>query len=159
MSHPLSVGQPFPSFALPNQDGQPMRLAEFAGSWLVIFVYPKDDTPGCTVESRAFSSALPSFEKQGARVVGLSADSVDSHLGFCRKFDLKTPLLADVQGTLLSAMGVGQSDFQGTLYWNRETFLIDPRGILRKIYRDVKPQGHEAAVLADLTALAASDAS
>ena len=159
MSHPLSVGQPFPSFALPNQDGQTMRLAEFAGKWLVIFVYPKDDTPGCTVESRAFSAALPSFEKQSARVVGLSADGVDSHLGFCRKFDLKTPLLADVQGMLLAAMGVGQSDFQGTLYWNRETFLIDPRGILRKIYRDVKPQGHEAAVLADLSVLAASDAS
>ena len=92
-------------------------------------------------------------------MVGLSADGVDSHLGFCRKFDLKTPLLADVQGTLLAAMGVGQSDFQGTLYWNRDTFLIDPRGILRKIYRDVKPQGHEAAVLADLSVLAASDAS
>jgi len=88
-------------------------------------------------------------------VVGLSADGVDSHRAFCDKFSLAMPLLADVRGELLTAAGVGQSDYQGTAYWNRVTFLVDPRGVLRKIYRDVKPAGHERAVLTDLLALKA----
>jgi len=155
MSDALEVGKTFPAFSLPNQDGRAVQLGDFAGQWLVIFVYPKDDTPGCTVESRGFSAALPEFEQAGARVVGLSADGVDSHRAFCDKFSLAMPLLADVRGELLTAAGVGQSDYQGTAYWNRVTFLVDPRGVLRKIYRDVKPAGHERAVLTDLLALKA----
>src|ERR1700679_642906 len=110
MTDTLEAGKPFPDFALPDQDNHLTRLADFAGKWLVVFVYPKDDTPGCTIESRGFSSALSAFENANARVVGLSADGVDSHKSFCGKFDLKMPLLADTKGELLQSSGVGQSD-------------------------------------------------
>lgn len=146
----LNVGQPFPNFSLPNQDKQITRLQDFVGQWLVIFVYPKDDTPGCTIEGRGFSAAYEDFKRVNARVVGVSADDPDSHKSFCNKFSFKMPLLADTKGELLSMADVGQSTFKGTLYWNRVTYLIDPQGIVRKIYRDVKPQGHEKAVLNDI---------
>ena len=157
MSDALEVGKTFPAFSLPNQDGRAVQLGDFAGQWLVIFVYPKDDTPGCTVESRGFSAASGQFAAANARVVGLSADGVESHKSFCGKFDLRVPLLADTNATLLLASGVGQSDYRGTFYWNRVTFLIDPGGVVRRIYRDVKPQGHEQAVLADLLALSSKE--
>jgi len=157
MSESLETGQPFPDFDLPDQDGVRVRRADFAGEWLVLFVYPKDDTPGCTVESRGFSAASGQFAAANARVVGLSADGVESHKSFCGKFDLRVPLLADTNATLLLASGVGQSDYRGTFYWNRVTFLIDPGGVVRRIYRDVKPQGHEQAVLADLLALSSKE--
>ncbi len=157
MTASLEPGQPFPDFDLPDQDGARVRLADFAGKWLVLFVYPKDDTPGCTVESRGFSAAQAQFAAANARVVGLSADGVESHKSFCGKFDLRIPLLADTNATLLAASGVGQSDYRGTPYWNRVTFLIDPRGVVRTIFRDVKPQGHEQAVLAELLALSAKE--
>ena len=146
----LNVGQPFPNFSLPNQDKQITRLQDFAGKWLVVFVYPKDDTPGCTIEGRGFSAAYEDFKRVNTCVVGLSADDSDSHKSFCNKFSFKMPLLADTKEELLKMAQVGQSEFKGTLYWNRVTYLIDPNGIIRKIYRDVKPQGHEKAVLNDL---------
>lgn len=146
----LNVGQPFPNFSLPNQDKQMTRLQDFAGKWLVVFVYPKDDTPGCTIEGRGFSAAYEDFKRVNACVVGVSADDPDSHKSFCNKFSFKMPLLADTKEELLNMAQVGQSEFKGTLYWNRVTFLIDPNGIVRKIYRDVVPQGHEKAVLNDL---------
>ena len=146
----LETGQPFPHFNLPNQDNQMTKLSDFAGHWLVVYVYPKDDTPGCTIEGRGFSAALGDFEKANARVVGLSADDTASHKSFCTKFDFRMPLLADTKAELLTAAGVGQSDYKGTMYWNRVTYLIDPKGITRKIYRDVKPQDHEKMVLEDI---------
>ena len=153
MSQAIEPGQPFPDFTLQDQDGHPKRLADYAGKWLVVFVYPKDDTPGCTIESKGFSAAHADYAAANAVAVGLSEDGVASHRAFCDKFSLQVPLLADEGHTLLKALGVGQSDWKGTLYWNRVTFLVDPKGTLRKIYRDVKPQGHEAAVLADLRAM------
>ena len=149
----LQVGQPFPDFSLPNQENQVTRLGDFKGHWLVVYVYPKDDTPGCTIESKGFSAALGDFERVNARIVGLSADDVVSHKNFCNKFGLKMPLLADTQGVLLKAAGVAQSDYKGTMYWNRDTFLVDPKGIVRKIYRGVKPQDHEKEVLEDIKKL------
>jgi peroxiredoxin Q/BCP len=149
----LDVGQPFPNFSLPNQDNQMTRLADFAGHWLVVYVYPKDDTPGCTLEGKGFSAALADFEKANARVVGLSADDPASHKDFCNKFSFRMPLLADTRAELLKAAGVGQSDYKGTMYWNRVTYLVDPKGITRKIYREVKPQDHEKAVLADIKSM------
>ncbi len=146
----LHIGQPFPDFSLPNQDKQIVRLRDFAGKWLALFVYPKDDTPGCTIEGRGFSAAYEDFKRVNARVVGVSADDPDSHKSFCNKFDFKMPLLADVKGDLLNMAEVGQSEYKGTMYWNRVTYLIDPKGLVRKIYRDVKPQDHEKAVLADI---------
>jgi peroxiredoxin Q/BCP len=155
MSQTASVGNPFPDFTLPNQDNQATRLQDFAGKWLAVFVYPKDDTPGCTIESKGFSAAAADYAKANAQAVGLSADGVDSHKSFCNKFSLATPLLADTDGKLLTALGVGQSDYKGTAYWNRVTYLVDPQGTLRKIYRDVKPAGHEQTVLEDIRAMSA----
>jgi peroxiredoxin Q/BCP len=158
MTPTIQVGQPFPQFSLANQDRQTMRLSDFAGKWLVVYVYPKDDTPGCTLEGRGFSAALEDFEKAGARVVGLSSDDVESHKDFCNKFSFRMPLLADPDATLLKAAGVGQSEFKGSMYWNRETFLIDPKGIVRKIYKNVKPQDHEKEVLEDIRRMSGSSA-
>src|SRR5436305_13328615 len=104
----LEVGSPFPKFSLPNQDGKTVTLSDFAGKWLVVYVYPKDDTPGCTLEGRGFSAAKSDFDKLNAKVVGLSEDDASSHKSFCNKYGFTIPLLADTRAELLNAMGVGQ---------------------------------------------------
>ena len=152
----IQEGKPFPPFSLPNQDNQMMKNSDFSGKWLVVYVYPKDDTPGCTLEGRGFSAAKPDYDRAGAVVVGLSEDDVASHKSFCNKFSFTIPLLADSKAELLKAMGVGQSDYKGTMYWNRETALIDPKGNVRKIYKNVKPQDHEKEVLADIKSFQAT---
>ena len=152
----IHEGSQFPDFALQNESHETLRLADFAGQWLVVFVYPKDDTPGCTVESKGFSAAKLDFEAIGAQVVGLSADDVGSHKSFCGKHGLTVTLLADPSGALLGALGVGQTEYGGTPYWDRTTFVVDPRGTVRKVYTNVKPQGHEREVLADLKRLQAT---
>ena len=154
----LETGKPFPAFSLPNQDGSTVRLADFKGKWLVVYTYPKDDTPGCTLEGKSFSASKPSFDQIGAVVVGLSADDVKSHKSFCDKFSFTVPLLADTRAELLTALGVGQSEFKGVKYWDRVTFLVDPRGVIRKVYPKVKPDGHDQEVLRDLKELQRSGA-
>ena len=151
----LSAGNAFPNFSLPNQDGKTMTLGDFAGHWLVVYFYPKDDTPGCTVEGKSFSAAKSNFDSAGIRVVGVSQDEVGSHKSFCNKFSFTIDLLADTHAELLSACGIGQSEWQGRKYWNRTTFAIDPNGVVRKVYERVNPQGHESAVLADIKAMQA----
>jgi peroxiredoxin Q/BCP len=146
----IQVGQKFPEFSLLNQDNQMMKNESFKGKWLVVYVYPKDDTPGCTLEGRGFSTAKKDFDQINAQVVGLSADDVKSHKDFCNKFQFSIPLLADPQAQLLNAMGIKQSDYKGTLYWNRTTAVIDPQGMVRKVYESVNPEGHEKAVLKDI---------
>lgn len=146
----IQAGQPFPNFSLPNQDNQRLALKDFSGKWLVVFVYPKDDTPGCTLEGKAFSASKPEFEKLGAIAVGLSQDDVRSHKDFCNKFDFTVPLLADTEAHLLKAVGIGQSEYKGTFYWDRTTFLVDPQGMVRKVYEKVRPDGHEKQVLEDI---------
>jgi peroxiredoxin Q/BCP len=149
----LETGKPFPAFSLQNQDGATMSLADFRGKWLVVYTYPKDDTPGCTIEGKGFSAAMPDYERIGAAVVGLSADDVKSHKSFCDKFAFAMPLLADPKAELLTSLGVGQSEFQGRKYWDRVTFLVDPKGVVRRVYPKVKPDGHEREVLRDLEEL------
>lgn len=149
----LDVGQKLPDFELPNQDGAPRTPRNYAGKWLVLYVYPKDDTPGCTIQGQSFTATKSEFERLGVEVVGLSADDVTSHKGFCDKYSLTIDLLADPSAQLLNALGVGQSDYKGTLYWNRSTFLVDPTGVIRKVYPKVTPQGHEQTLLQDLQAL------
>jgi peroxiredoxin Q/BCP len=150
---PIATGTRFPDFSLPNQDGQNKTLADYKGQWLVLYVYPKDDTPGCTVQGKSFTATKAEFDSAGIRVVGLSADDVASHKSFCTKFSFTIDLLADPQHKLLSAAGVTQSDWKGTLYWDRTTFVVDPQGTLRKVYEKVKPEGHERVLLDDIKRL------
>ena len=149
----LEAGNPFPQFSLPNQDGKTVSLGDFAGRWLVVYVYPKDDTPGCTIQGKSFTAARSQFDDAGISVVGVSQDGVDSHKSFCNKFGFTIDLLADTNAELLKAGGVGQSEYKGTMYWNRTTFVIDPKGIVRKVYEKVDPNGHELTLLEDIKAL------
>ncbi len=146
----LEAGKPFPNFSLPNQDGKVMKLGDFAGKWLVVYVYPKDDTPGCTIQGKSFTASKADFDAAGIKVVGVSADDVASHKNFCNKFSFTIDLLADPKAELLNAMGVGQSEFHGNKYWDRTSFVIDPKGIVRKVYLKVNPQGHEKVLLEDI---------
>ncbi|WP_437894088.1 peroxiredoxin [Sorangium sp. So ce124] len=151
----VEIGKPFPRFALPNQDGRTVKLEDFAGKWLVLYVYPKDDTPGCTIQGKSFTASKADFDEANIAVVGVSADDVASHKSFCDKFSFTIDLLADTGHELLKAAGVGQSEWKGTLYWDRTTFVIDPSGVLRRTYLKVKPDGHEQALLNDIAELKA----
>jgi peroxiredoxin Q/BCP len=152
----LAPGQPFPQFSLQTQDGKTRTLAESAGRWLVVYVYPKDDTPGCTVQGKSFTATKADFDSAGIDVVGLSEDDVASHKSFCEKFAFTIDLLADPKHELLNALGVDQSEYKGTMYWNRTTFVVDPKGTLRKVYEKVNPQGHEQVLLTDISQLKGS---
>jgi len=149
----IDQGQKLPAFTLDNQDGASRTNASYAGKWLVLYIYPKDDTPGCTVQGKAFTATKSDFDAAGAVVVGLSADDTKSHKDFCNKFSFTIELLADPDAKLLGALGVSQSEWKGTQYWDRTTFLVDPSGVVRKVYTKVDPNGHEQAVLKDIAAL------
>lgn len=146
----LNNGSAFPDFKLENQDGKTRTLKDYAGNWLVLYVYPKDDTPGCTIQGKSFTAQKAEFDKLGVKIVGISQDDVKSHKDFCNKFSFTIELLADTKAELLKSAGVGQSEWKGTMYWDRTTFLVDPKGVLRKTYLNVKPDGHEAVLLNDL---------
>ena len=149
----LEVGKPFPAFSLEDQDGKTRKLAESPSKWLAIYVYPKDDTPGCTIQGKSFTATKAEFDAANIAVLGLSEDDVASHKSFCQKFGFTIDLLADPKHELLKALGVGQSDYKGTMYWDRTSFVVDPKGVLRKTYEKVKPEGHEKALLEDIKAL------
>ncbi|MBX3193242.1 MAG: peroxiredoxin [Labilithrix sp.] len=151
----IDAAQKLPDFDLANQDGQRRTNASYAGKWLVLYVYPKDDTPGCTIQGKSFTATKADYDAAGAVVVGLSEDDVTSHKSFCDKFSFTIELLADPEAKLLTALGVGKTEWKGTMYWDRTTFLVDPAGVVRKVYTKVDPNGHEKAVLDDMTKLKA----
>ncbi len=151
----LESGNPFPDFSLPNQNGEIVKLSDFTGKWLVVYFYPKDDTPGCTIQGKSFTATKSDFDTAGISVVGVSQDDVDSHKSFCDKFGFTIDLLADTGAELLKACGVGQSEYKGTMYWDRTSFVIDPTGVVRKVYEKVSPQGHEQVLLDDIKGLKA----
>jgi len=146
----IEVGKRFVDFRLKNQDGETVTLNDFSGKWLVLYVYPKDDTPGCTIQGKSFTASKQEFDDANIAVVGVSEDDVDSHKNFCNKFSFTIDLLADPNHKLLSAAGVGQSEYKGTMYWDRTSFVIDPKGSLRKTYLKVQPEGHERVLLDDI---------
>jgi len=152
----IAAGNSFPKFSLQNQDGKTVSLNDFAGKWLVVYVYPKDDTPGCTIQGKSFTASRKDFAAAGIEVVGLNQDDVASHKNFCNKFAFTIDLLADPTATLLKALGTGQSEYKGTMYWNRTSFVVDPKGILRKVYENVKPEGHEQVLLNDIKSMQAA---
>src|SRR6476659_1375845 len=147
---PVEIGKRFPDFSLQNQDGKPVRLDDYAGKWLVLYVYPKDDTPGCTIQGKSFTASKQEFDDANIAVVGVSEDDVESHKNFCNKFSFTIDLLADPNHELLSTAGVGQSEYKGTMYWDRTSFVIDADGKLQKTYLKVQPDGHERVLLEDI---------
>jgi peroxiredoxin Q/BCP len=152
----VEIGKAFPEFSLLNQHGAMVTLGDFVGKWLVVYVYPKDDTPGCTIQGKSFTATKQEFDDANIAVVGVSADDVESHKNFCNKFSFTIDLLADPDHELLGAAGVGQSDYKGTMYWNRTSFVIDPAGTLRKIYEKVNPERHERVLLDDIRSMQAT---
>jgi thioredoxin-dependent peroxiredoxin len=156
---PMSAaGNPFPNFSLPNQDGDTIKLSDFAGHWLVVYFYPKDDTPGCTTQGRSFTATRAEFDAEDIQIVGVSQDDVASHKNFHHKFAFAIDLLSDTSADLMKKLGLGQSEWKGTKYWERTTFVIDPKGMIRKVYEKVDPEGHEKVLLDDIRGLKAGGA-
>jgi len=149
---PPAEGSAAPTFRLPSQEGAPVALADLAGKWVVLYFYPKDFTSGCTLQAKNFQRDLAKYHQANAVVVGVSLDSVDSHKEFCTKESLDFKLLADTDKKVSTAYG-SLSTYDGKEYAARNTFLIDPKGVIRKVYLKVKPTGHSDEVLADLAAL------
>ncbi|OYX31480.1 MAG: peroxiredoxin [Caulobacterales bacterium 32-69-10] len=150
----LNPGSPAPDFDLPT-DGGTAKLADYAGGWLVLYFYPKDDTPGCTNEAIAFTAALPQLQALGAQVLGVSKDPPKKHAKFRAKYDIGYPLASDEAGAMLEAYGTWvEKSLYGRQYMgiDRATFLIDPQGVVRQVWRKVKVPGHAEAVLAAIQA-------
>jgi thioredoxin-dependent peroxiredoxin len=149
----LEAGKPFPNFSLPNQDGRTVKLADFAGNWLVVYFYPKDDTPGCTIQGKSFTASKADFDEAGIKVVGVSQDDVASHKNFCNKFAFTINLLADTNAELMRDLEIGQSEWKGMKFWERTSFVVDPNGVIRKVYSKVNPEGHEKILLDDIRSM------
>lgn len=152
----LKVNQKAPNFTLPDQDGKSHKLSNYKGQWVLVYFYPKDDTPGCTKEACAMRDNLPKFGKTKAKVFGISVDSVASHKKFTEKYKLNFTLLADEEKQVVNKYGVWQEkSMYGRKYFGtvRDSFLINPEGKIVKIYRKVKPEQHAAEVLADIKEL------
>lgn len=149
----LKAGQKAPAFSLPNQDGHVVSLSQFKGKKVVLYFYPKDDTPGCTKESCAFRDGMDEIRESGAVVLGVSGDSVDSHKKFAKKFTLNFPLLSDERKTVLQAYGVWkEKSLYGRKFMGieRTTFIIDEQGTIDDIFQKVKVDGHLEEVLGEL---------
>jgi peroxiredoxin Q/BCP len=150
------LNSPAPDFTLPDQDGNSHTLSHHRGSWVLLYFYPKDDTPGCTKEACMIRDAFPNFGAMKAKVFGVSVDSVASHKKFAEKYELPFTLLADEDKKVVNLYGVwAKKKFAGKEYDGtvRTSFLIDPGGKIVKIYEDVKPEIHVAEVLKDLQEL------
>lgn len=149
----LKVGHQAPEWTLADQTGQRHRLSDYRGQWVLLYFYPKDDTPGCTKEACGIRDQWAEFRKAHVQVFGVSADSTASHGKFAKKFRLPFPLLADEEKRAIQAYGVWQKkSFMGKTYMGiaRTSFLIDPAGKLAKIYEKVKPDLHAHEALEDL---------
>lgn len=149
-----------PGFSLPDQNGDVKNLADYTGKWLVLYFYPKDDTPGCTAEACTFSDAREAIAGLGnAEVVGISKDSVGSHKKFVDKYHLNLTLLSDHSHTTIEAYGSWKPlKFMGRSYMGtqRNTFIITPDGKIAKEYINVDPKAHATQIIADLKALQAA---
>jgi peroxiredoxin Q/BCP len=152
----LEVGQKATEFATPNQRGEISKLADFAGQWLVLYFYPKDNTPGCSTEAIDFTALSPQFQQLNAVIIGVSPDSAKSHCRFIEKHNLTIQLLSDTEHQLAEIYQVwGLKKFMGKEYMGikRSTFLIDPQGNIAYIWSNVKVKAHAEAVLKKLEEL------
>lgn len=149
-------GQPAPEFCLQNGHATETRLEDLRGKWVVLYFYPKDNTPGCTVEAQEFTALKPEFEKLGAVILGLSPDTVKKHQNFTEKHSLNITLLSDPEHQILEQFGAWRlkknygKEYMGVA---RSTVLIDPAGVIRHVWPNVKAAGHAAEVLGHLTSL------
>jgi len=153
MEKELKVGDKAPEFTLPSSTGEKISLKSLRGKNVVLYFYPKDDTPGCTKEACGFRDDLSKFEKKSTVILGVSNDSIDSHHKFIRKFDLNFPLLSDEDHAVSEKYGVyKEKNMYGKTYWGieRSTFIIDPDGKLKEIFRKVKVDQHIQEVLEGL---------
>ena len=161
----LNIGTRAPDFTLPDQEGKEHRLSDYKGKWVLLYFYPKDDTPGCTIEACTIRDQFKDFTKIGAVVLGVSTDSVASHKKFASAYELPFTLLADVNKEVVGQYGVcGEKKLMrrrvapdGVLrtYMGimRTSFLINPKGNIVKVYEKVKPPVHAKEVIADLKVL------
>jgi thioredoxin-dependent peroxiredoxin len=144
-----TIDQPAPEFTLPTNTGTgKVSLSDYAGKWVVVYFYPKDFTSGCTLEARRFQQDLAKYRQLHTEIVGISADSIDSHAKFCDSEGLKFPLLADTTGAISKAYGSWLGIFS-----MRHSFIIDPHGVLRTTFTDVRPASHSQEVLTQLDKL------
>ena len=146
-----SVGQIAPTFTLPSQDSSQISLDSFRGKWVVLYFYPKDMTPGCTIEAHNFQRDQAKFDAANAVILGVSLDTPDSHKQFCTKEGLTFRLLADPEHKVVDTYG-SLGSFATFKIANRNTFLIDPQGNIAKVWTKVNPQPHSAEVLAAIPA-------
>ena len=148
------TGTKAPDFCLPDPQGARVCLDQFRGKWVVLYFYPKDNTPGCTIEAMQFNAAVQEFADLGAQVIGISGDSGESHRNFAEKYNLTILLLSDTEHSVIGQYGSWKpmkmfgKEFLGT---KRDTFLIDPDGTIVRVWRDVNPKGHAAEVKAVLS--------
>lgn len=150
----LSIGDLAPDFTLLNHQGEEVKLSQFRGKSVILYFYPKDDTPGCTKEACSFSESLSDISNLNAVVLGVSKDSVMSHNKFIDKYSLSFPLLSDPDGVVCEAYGVwGEKSMYGRTYFgiHRVTYLIDEKGIIKKIWPKVKVTGHTKEVMEALS--------
>jgi len=152
------VGQPAPVFKLQDQDGNWHSLSDYQGKWVALYFYPKDDTPGCTTEACAFRDNIFAFNKEGAVILGISVDDVDSHKKFAEKHSLPFTLLADADKKVTKEYGV-LKNYGVIEVARRDTFLIDPQGRVAKHYESVDPDATSKIVLEDIKALKANTGS
>jgi peroxiredoxin Q/BCP len=151
-----AVGSPAPAFKLEDQNGKWHSLSDYRGKWVVIYFYPKDDTPGCTTQACSFRDNVFAFDKVGAVILGISVDDAASHKAFAEKHGLPFTLLADPTKAVTKEYGVLKT-YMGVMEMaRRDTFIIDPEGRVAKHYESVNPDGHSKLVLEDLKALQAA---
>jgi thioredoxin-dependent peroxiredoxin len=145
-----AVGSKAPDFTLQSQEGKTVSLKDFKGQWVVLYFYPKDMTQGCTIEAHNFQRDLDQYTAKHAAIVGVSADTIDSHQQFCTKESLTFRLLADPGKEVIGSYGsLGANGMMAS----RNTFLIDPTGVVRKVYTRVNPNPHSQEVLTDLAGM------
>jgi len=147
------VPYPAPQFTLPDSTGTPRSLSDFTGQWIVLYFYPKDDTPGCTTEACSLRDARDDLAELGAEIIGVSKDDASSHEKFKAKHSLNFTLLTDADGKVINEYGAWGKKMFGQEGILRRTFLIDPTGIVRKVYGRVTPLGHGDQVIRELKKL------
>lgn len=148
----LAVGSPAPKFTLMDQESKTHTLADYRGRWVVLYFYPKDDTPGCTTEACNFRDDLPAMRALNVQILGISMDDTQSHARFAKKYSLPFPLLADTEGDVARAYGALWS-IGPMRVAKRHTFVIDPNGRIAKIYRNVEPASHSRELQQELKVL------